>query len=219
MEDQSWIVWSLPTKLWRFVSSINGLKKDFAKAFDTIDRFFLFRVLQARGFGVRWCGWISSLALASPLSLLMEIQESLSDANMVWGRETPSPLIFLFLKWMSFLTWWTLRMREDLSKELDLGTQGFRVWNAQMTLSCFFPHILFPLRELSYWFICLNCSLGSRSTSISRWFNNLVPQVWLWLRFLVCSTVVWEVFLSPTSACLLSWQSYPKLNGNHFWTV
>lgn len=59
------------------------LKIDFARAFDTIDWFFLFKVLQARGFGVRWCGWISSLALASPLSLLMVIQESLSDANMV----------------------------------------------------------------------------------------------------------------------------------------
>jgi len=37
------------------------LKIDFAKAFDTIDWAFLLKVLHARVFGDRWCGWIQSL--------------------------------------------------------------------------------------------------------------------------------------------------------------
>ena len=40
---------------------------DFAKAFDTIDWSFIFKILQARGFGGRWYGWIQSL-LSSGLS-------------------------------------------------------------------------------------------------------------------------------------------------------
>ena len=47
------------------------LKLEFAKAFDTLDWAFLLKVLQARGFGTRWCGWISSLLSLGFFSVLI----------------------------------------------------------------------------------------------------------------------------------------------------
>jgi len=37
------------------------LKLDFSKAFDSIRWSFLLQTLKARGFGVKWCGWILAL--------------------------------------------------------------------------------------------------------------------------------------------------------------
>ena len=37
------------------------LKLDISKAFDTLSWHFLLEVMQARGFGRRWCRWISAL--------------------------------------------------------------------------------------------------------------------------------------------------------------
>ena len=45
----------------KYIWSAFFLKLDFAKTFDMIDWSFLLKVLQARGFGVRWCGWTQAL--------------------------------------------------------------------------------------------------------------------------------------------------------------
>jgi hypothetical protein len=46
------------------------LKLDISKAFDTLSWPFLIEVLQARGFGARWRGWIESL-LSTPSSRII----------------------------------------------------------------------------------------------------------------------------------------------------
>lgn len=47
------------------------LKVDFSKAFDSVDWDFLLDLLEARGFGRRWVGWMRSLLLSSKASLLV----------------------------------------------------------------------------------------------------------------------------------------------------
>lgn len=54
-------------------SNLEGhiLKVDFAKAFDTVDWEFLLELLEARGFGNRFVGWIQSIFLSSKASILI----------------------------------------------------------------------------------------------------------------------------------------------------
>ena len=60
------------------------LKLDYAKAFDTIDWTFLIKVLQARGFSVKWCSWIHSLHSSGFSSVLVDGQPgSLLGVNVV----------------------------------------------------------------------------------------------------------------------------------------
>ncbi|XP_039136364.1 uncharacterized protein LOC120273726 [Dioscorea cayenensis subsp. rotundata] len=52
---------------------LNGhiLKVDFAKAFDSVDRDFLLELLEVKGFGPKWIGWISSILISSKASILI----------------------------------------------------------------------------------------------------------------------------------------------------
>lgn len=50
-------------------------KVDFAKAFDTVDWDFLFELLEARGFGERWVGWIKSILVSSKAKFLINGKE------------------------------------------------------------------------------------------------------------------------------------------------
>lgn len=54
----------------------NILKVDFAKAFDMVDWDFLLDLLKARGFGVRWIGWIQSLLFSSKAFILVNGSEN-----------------------------------------------------------------------------------------------------------------------------------------------
>jgi hypothetical protein len=47
-----------------------ALKLDFEKAFDKVDHSFIMEVLQANGFGPKWCIWIQQL-LESATSLVL----------------------------------------------------------------------------------------------------------------------------------------------------
>jgi len=47
------------------------LKLDFAKAFDTVNRISLFKILQARGFNDKWIGWVHQLLSTSKTSVLV----------------------------------------------------------------------------------------------------------------------------------------------------
>ena len=67
------------------------------KLLDTIGWDFLLKVLQARGFGATWCGWISSL-LSSGFSLILINGQPAtpSDVSVDLRKGTPSPHISLF---------------------------------------------------------------------------------------------------------------------------
>lgn len=47
------------------------LNVDFAKALDTVDWDFLLDLLVARGFGVRWVGWIMTILQSLKASILI----------------------------------------------------------------------------------------------------------------------------------------------------
>lgn len=47
------------------------LKVDFSKVFDSVDWDFLFDLLEARGFGRRWVGWMQSLLFSSKANILV----------------------------------------------------------------------------------------------------------------------------------------------------
>ena len=47
------------------------LKLDISKAFDSISCEFLLKLMQFRGFGPRWCGWIAALLLTSSTRVLV----------------------------------------------------------------------------------------------------------------------------------------------------
>ncbi|XP_020251185.1 uncharacterized protein LOC109828640 [Asparagus officinalis] len=47
------------------------LKIDFAKAFDSVDWSFIIDLLQARGFGAKWCSWIYHIISSSNCAVLV----------------------------------------------------------------------------------------------------------------------------------------------------
>ena len=64
------------------------LKLDFAKTFDALDQNFLLKVLRVRGFGERWCSWLSnSLQLGCLCPGKWRVAQSL---QICWWHLTPS---------------------------------------------------------------------------------------------------------------------------------
>lgn len=64
------------------------LKIDFAKAFDSIEWSFLFKIIEARGFSQKWMGWIKELFSSTPSRVIINGEESNYFMHMREGFAT-----------------------------------------------------------------------------------------------------------------------------------
>lgn len=76
------------------------LKVDFSKAFDLVDWDFLFNLLEARGFGRRWVGWIKSLLCFSKTTIIINGSQSdyVRYRRGLKQGDPLSPLLFVLVK-------------------------------------------------------------------------------------------------------------------------
>jgi len=73
------------------------LKLDFSKAFDSIASSFLLQTLKARGFGVKWCGWILDLLSSGFSSVLVNGVPSTAFRCKRELREGVPIFLYLFI--------------------------------------------------------------------------------------------------------------------------
>jgi hypothetical protein len=52
------------------------LKLDYEKAYDRVNIDFLLEILETRGFGSKWIGWIRSVVIGGSVSILENGEES-----------------------------------------------------------------------------------------------------------------------------------------------
>jgi hypothetical protein len=73
------------------------LKLDISKAFDTLPWPFLLEVLKARGFDVRWCGWIESLFSSASSRIILNGQQGpvIKHLRGVRQGDSLSPMLFI----------------------------------------------------------------------------------------------------------------------------
>ena len=73
------------------------LKLDISKAFDTLSWPFLMEVLQARGFGARWRGWIESLLSTSSSRIILNGHQGppIKHLRGVRQGDSLSPMLFI----------------------------------------------------------------------------------------------------------------------------
>lgn len=101
------------------------LKVDFSKAFDSVDWDFLFDLLEARGFGGHWVGWIRTLLFSSKASILIN---GLPSGYVRYGRglrqgDPLSPLLFILV--MDVLgTMFSRALLSGVLVGVPLGNQG-----------------------------------------------------------------------------------------------
>ena len=74
------------------------LKIDISKAFDTVAWEFLLQLLQHRGFGAKWRGWIAALLLTTTTRILVnhELSDPISHHRGLRQGDPLSPLLFGF---------------------------------------------------------------------------------------------------------------------------
>lgn len=75
------------------------LKVDFAKDFDTVDWEFLLELLEARGFGSKWRGWIKSILDSSKANILINGSPNgyVRYKKGLRQGDPLSPLLFVFV--------------------------------------------------------------------------------------------------------------------------
>jgi len=73
------------------------LKLDISKAFDTLSCPFVLEVLQARGFGQRWCGWIASLLSSATSRIMLNCHQGQPIRHIQGVRQgdSLSPVLFI----------------------------------------------------------------------------------------------------------------------------
>ena len=75
------------------------LKLDISKAFDLVSWEFLLKLLQFRGFGRRWCGWIAALFLATSTKVLVNsmLSDVIHHRKGLRQGDPLSPLLFVLV--------------------------------------------------------------------------------------------------------------------------
>ena len=194
------------------------LKLDFAKAFDTMDWFFFHKVLQARGFGDRWCGWILSLLISGFSSVIVNgstwYPVPMQTQIKARGSSLPIPF-YLGVNVLSCM----LKFAFEGGFAQKIWNRGFLVCNMRMILSYFSPLDLVSIKRvkiLIYLFEMLSglsinfhksslYQLGPSSLDLSQISDMLYCRL--------------GRFPSLISVSLLSRSLFLKLNGNHLLTV
>jgi len=181
-----------------------------------IDWSFLLKVLQARGFGVRWSGWILSLLSTGFFRVLINDQPR---ASFRWKRELrrrDTLSLVLFILGVDVLSRiLKLAYEGGLFKKFVLGTWRFHVYSMLMTLLCTTSRSCLNQKgKDTYIYIFLNCYRGFPLTFINHLYTNFNPQAWICLRSLSYYIAEWKVFLLHTLASHLSRPPYLKTIGS-----
>jgi hypothetical protein len=72
------------------------IKLDYEKAYDRMNLDFLLKILESRGFGETWIGWIRKILFGGSVSILANGEESSTfKTGRGSGRVTPCPLFCL----------------------------------------------------------------------------------------------------------------------------
>jgi hypothetical protein len=72
------------------------LKLDYEKAYDRVNLDFLLEILESRGFGETWIGWIKKVVLGGLVSILANGEDSNTfKTGRGLDRVTPCPLFYL----------------------------------------------------------------------------------------------------------------------------
>jgi hypothetical protein len=75
------------------------LKLDYEKAYDRVNLDFLIEILESRGFGETWIGWIKKIVFGGSVSILANGEDNNTfKTGRGSGRVTPYPHFYL--------TWW-----------------------------------------------------------------------------------------------------------------
>lgn len=97
------------------------LKLDISKAFDTLSWPFLLELLRARGFGDRWCGWISALLSTASSRIILNGHQGPPIRHMRGVRQGDSLSPMLFILAMDVLhRLFAKASRDDVLRPLPL---------------------------------------------------------------------------------------------------
>lgn len=107
------------------------LKLDISKAFDTLSWPFLLEIMRARGFGPKWCRWISSLLSTASSRIILNGRQGLKIKHFRGVRQGDSLSPMLFIIAMDVLRRLFTKATRDGCAKWSLRRSGFNAASMQ----------------------------------------------------------------------------------------